>query len=193
MSDNTLISGTSESDPEPASLDDATDAAGAGEDTTVEVTAEASTGEDTATVSVEAPVSMFRPTMRDPTASTSETGLTVQPKPLLSGCDAADDGPDPEADQALILGPSEGQEGSDALADPVPGPTDDLSEAPPLTPSDDVGLIEGTNIFGDRAAMWSGNPSEVGAGYSLDPLPQEECLCGETDLAIAGESLSLPA
>ncbi|SFV15467.1 hypothetical protein SAMN02799631_06122 [Methylobacterium sp. 174MFSha1.1] len=128
-----------------------------------------------------APPSMFRPTMRDVGASASEVGPSVAPRPLMpvapvDGEDTACPEPDAADDQALILGPSDPQEA---------GTTDPVAEAeggtPALVPTDN--LADGTNLFGDRAAMWSGDPSEVGTGYGLYPAHEEVCLCDEVTLA----------
>lgn len=136
------------------------------------------------TVPDTAPPSMFRPTMRDVDASASEVGTTVPPRPLmpetpLDGETAPCTGPDPAADQALILGPPDQAE--------IDGTTSPVAEAengvPTVAPSE--ALADGTNLFGDRAAMWSGDPSEVGAGYGVDPSHDEICLCDEITLAEA--------
>jgi hypothetical protein len=170
-------SGTPEGEPAIA-------AAGAG-------TGSIAVGEDGGSVTVaqavpdSAPPSLFRPTMRDVDASASEVGTPVAPRPLMpvapGGGEAAPcTDPDAAADQALILGPSDAQE---------TGTTSPVAEAdggvPALAPTEV--LADGTNLFGDRTAMWSGDPSEVGAGYGLDPAHEEVCLCEVT--LTAGETV----
>ncbi|AWN55298.1 hypothetical protein [Methylobacterium sp. 17Sr1-1] len=175
MSSELTQSGTPEGEPEVAAAD-AGDA-GAGS---------IAVGEDGVSVSVApdtAPPSLFRPTMRDVGASASEVGTTVAPQPLMPLAPVDDEAapcrePDAAADQALILGSSDAQE---------TGTTGPVAEAeggtPALAPTEV--LADGTNLFGDRAAMWSGDPSEVGTAYGLDPAHEEVCLCDEVTLAAA--------
>ncbi|MET7248246.1 hypothetical protein ABZT49_33340 [Methylobacterium sp. EM32] len=146
-------------------------------------------GEDGVAVSVAeaesvpdpAPPSMFRPTMRDVGASASEVGTPVAPRPLMPVAPVDNEAapctePDAAADQALILGPSEPQDTG------TTGPVAEVEGGTPALAPTEV-LADGTNLFGDRAAMWSGDPSEVGTGYGLDPVHEEVCLCDEVTLA----------
>ncbi|WP_156655671.1 hypothetical protein [Methylobacterium platani] len=93
------------------------------------------------------------------------------------------DGPDGSEDQALILGPPDATGGELApIAEAADGTT-----APALA----ADMVEGTNLFGDRAAMWSGDPSEVRAGYGIDPPYAEICLCDEVGLMAGAEAPGL--
>ncbi|MGX7708460.1 hypothetical protein [Methylobacterium sp. Gmos1] len=151
--------------------------------------ADAAGGEDGVSVSVAqtepgtAPPSLFRPTMRDVDAS--EVGTAVAPRPLMPVVPVDGEGapctePDSAADQALILGPSDPSE---------TGTTSPVSEAeggiPGIGPTEI--LADGTSLFGDRTAMWSGDPSEAGTGYGLDVVHGEACLCDAVTLT-AGET-----
>ncbi|TNC13524.1 hypothetical protein FF100_12125 [Methylobacterium terricola] len=134
---------------------------------------------------------MFRPTMHDGSSASETGGRTVPERPLetqpagpTSGEIVPYDGPDGAADQALILGPPAGQEAGDG-ADPVDEASDGTT-APALA----ADLIDGTSLFGDRAAHWSGDPSEAGAGTGAEPPYAEICLCDETSLAV-GEGTDL--
>ncbi len=176
MSSDLTQSSIPEGEPETATTDEVGAGTGSitvGEDGVAASLAQAETVPDIA------PPSLFRPTMRDVEASASETaGVTVQPQPMmpdipLEGETAPVTEPDATADQALILGPSEQGETS-ATGTPVA----EAEGGPPTVVPTEV-LADGTNLFGDRAAMWSGDPSEVGAGYSLDPPHEEICLCNE--------------
>lgn len=185
MSSDLTQSSTTDGEPEMATIDEVGAGTGSitvGEDGIAVSVAQAETIPDTA------PPTMFRPTMRDVEASASETaGVTVQPQPMLP--DASLEGeiapcaePDATADQALILGPSEQGETSDTGT-----PVAEAEGGPPTLVPTEI-LADGTNLFGDRAAMWSGDPSEVGAGYSLDPPHEEVCLCSEI-VVTAGEEV----
>ncbi len=90
----------------------------------------------------------------------------------------------PEADQALILGPPDGEAGEAAI--PVAAGQDGATapavvQAPP-------GVVDTASLFRDWAVMWSGNPSEVGDA-GLAPSHDGVCLCDETSLA-AGEGMA---
>ena len=184
MSSDITQSSTPEGEPEMATIDEVGAGTGSvtmGEDGVAVSVAQAETVPDTA------PPSMFRPTMRDVEASASQTdGVTVKPQPMmpdvpLGGETAPFAEPDATADQALILGPSEQGE--------ITGTEIPVAEAEGGTPAvvpTEV-LADGTNLFGDRAAMWSGDPSEVGAGYSLDPPHDEVCLCNEIAVTAGAE------
>ncbi|GJD63059.1 hypothetical protein [Methylobacterium frigidaeris] len=179
MSSELTQSGTPDGAPEVAAADEAgagTGSIAVGEDGASVSIAQAETVSDTA------PPSMFRPTMRDVDASASETGMTVKPRPMMpdeSGdATAPFTDPDAAADQALILGPSDQGETDDTTT-----PTAEAEGGTPTVAPTEV-LSDGTNLFGDRAAMWSGNPSEVGAAYGLDPTHDEVCLCDEVSLAV---------
>ena len=128
----------------------------------------------------------FNPTMRDPDASASETGMTVPPRPL----DPVDDGEDlpctgPEADRDLILGSSEGGSGEAAI--PVAEGQDGTTT--PAVTQETPSPVDTASLFRDWAVMWSGNPSEVGGDDGLDPSHGEVCLCDETSL-VAGEGMA---
>ncbi len=96
--------------------------------------------------------------------------------------DAAADGPPddgetvpctgPEADQALILGPPDGQDGTTA----------------PAVVQQSPGAVDAASLFHGWAVLWSGNPSEAGDA-GLAPSQGAVCLCGETGLA-AGEGIA---
>lgn len=176
MSEDTILSGTPEGGAAPAVIDAADESAAASEPVTP--TADPA-------LPVSPPVSMFRPTMHDGSSASETAGRTVPDRPLetlpdgptageIAGEIAPSDG---TADQDLILGAPEGDEvgdGGDPIAEASEGAT-----APALA----ADLIDGTNLFGDRAAMWSGNPSEVGAGDGGDPSHAEICLCDQASLA----------
>ena len=128
----------------------------------------------------------FNPTMRDPDASTSETGMTVPPRPL----DPIEDGEGltctgPEADRDLILGSSDGGSGEAA----IPGTEGQDGATAPAVAPETPSPVDTASLFRDWAVMWSDNPSEVGANYGLDPSHDEVCLCDETSLA-AGEGMA---
>lgn len=175
MSEDSTISGT----PEGGSGQAVTGASG---DAPAATAAPEPAGDTTPPVS--APGSMFRPTMHDGSSASETGGRTVPVRPLetqpadsTAGEIVPCDGPDGPADQALILGPPTGEETGDGT-DPVDGASDGTT-APALA----ADLIDGTNLFGDRAALWSGDPSEVGAGYGAEPPYAEICLCDATALA----------
>lgn len=179
MSSELTQSGTPKGEPAAAAADSGD--AGAGS---------IANGEDgvsvVETVPDTAPSSLFRPTMRDVGASASEVGPTVAPRPLMpaapgDGREVPGSDPDAAADQVLILGPSEPQETG------TPSPVAEVGGGTPALAPTEV-LADGTNLFGDRAAMWSGDPSEVGTGYGLDPAPEEVCLCDQVTPA-AGETV----
>ncbi|MGE7413425.1 hypothetical protein [Methylobacterium tarhaniae] len=182
------LSSMPESGSEPAPIEGASGGTdpGGGSDDVVAVTAAGS--EEVATVAEAEPSSMFRPTMRDVEASASETGMTVKPRPMEDPADGETlPCVDPAADQALVLGPSDQEEAGDTVtpvAEAQAGTT-----APAVTPQETAAPIDTASLFRDWAVMWSGNPSEVGAGYTLDSAHSEVCLCDETGLA-AGEGAS---
>ncbi|AWN49022.1 hypothetical protein DK419_23880 [Methylobacterium terrae] len=189
MTEGTIQTGPPDGEPEQAAVvgsdappaDEGSDAA-ASEPTIVA---------DETTSATSAPISMFRPTMHDGSSASETGGRTVPARPLETQPDGPTAGefascndPDGAADQALILGPSAGEGAGDG-GDPVAGASDGVT-----APAVAADLIDGTNLFGDRAATWSGDPSEVGAGYDSAASHAEICLCEEPGLA-AGEAPAL--
>ncbi len=140
----------------------------------------------TATIAVSETAPPFNPTMRDPDASASETGMTVPPRPL-DPIDGGEATPctGPEADRELILGSADGETGEAAI--PVAEGQDGTTA--PAVAQETPSPVDTASLFRDWAVMWSGNPSEVGADYGLDPSHHEVCLCDETSLA-AGEGMA---
>ncbi len=179
MSSETTQSGTPEAEPASVAIDEAG---------TVAEDGAPGPEADTGTIAIaETAPPPFNPTLRDPDASASETGMTVPPRPL----DPVDDGEalpctGPEADRDLILGASDGEAGEAAI--PVAeGP--DGTTAPAVVPRETPSPVDAASLFRDWAVMWSGNPSEVGADDGLDPSHAEICLCDETSLA-SGEGMA---
>ncbi len=180
MSSDITQSGTTpEGEPASLAVGEADTVAGDGVSLTV-------ADDGTGTIAETAPPP-FTPTLRDPDASASETGMTVPPRPL----DPVDGGEalsctGPEADRDLILGASDGETGEAAI--PVAeGP--DGATAPAVVSQETPSPVDAASLFRDWAVMWSGNPSEVGADDGLDPSHAEICLCDETSLA-PGEGMA---
>lgn len=181
VSSDITQSGTPEGEPASLAVGEADTVAEDGVSLTV-----ADDGTGTIAVAETAPPPPFNPTMRDPDASTSETGMTVPPRPL----DPVDDGEaltctGPEADRDLILGSSDGGSGEAA----IPGTEGQDGTTAPAVAPETPSPVDTASLFRDWAVMWSGNPSEVGADYGLDPSHDEVCLCDETSLA-AGEGMA---